>query len=231
MQVEAFEQLVSAWLDEPQRAALRREIDAALQQQPELGPLLAQYERLEQRLRETPPAWPPIVWPNLYARITAAVHEAAEDDVVARGLGALPALDGQVDWTRLQRRVSQAVRAQGGRRRRGGQVLRPFSAVAGLLATAATLALFTFSALHSRDDAAPAAPAAPMLARAVVLPPAVARPVSEAARLVHLAVLSEPASGGDVLIPAERPRGPRVYFTIEPPAPTPPVALSYAGAL
>lgn len=112
MHPDYFEQLVSRWLDEPNRPDLRAELDAALREQPELAPLLMQWQRLQALLRPEAATLDNVNWARVSARISAAIDRATQDDqevALDRLLRRLPSGEDRVDWARLHQRISTAI--------------------------------------------------------------------------------------------------------------------------
>jgi len=140
MDREAFEQLVSAWLDQPERPELRARIDAALAETPELGGVLAAWLRLDELVHSATPPVAGLDWSQVRRRIAAGVDEAVADDELDRRLRTLTGVETFVDWPRLRERISTAAHAAGGRRRRVRFPLRRVAAGLGIAAAAAALA-------------------------------------------------------------------------------------------
>lgn len=179
MNREAFEQLVCAWLDARHDGELRARIDAAVAADPELRPLLAEWERFDNLLRRGFPAPRGIEWPALRGRIAAGTtgtghgpvpHEvtAAPSDARSAALDAalagLADVDRRVDWPRLHARIVRAVTDLSGERHRGFRRRKWLvTAAAGLAAAAAVL-------LALRPTAGPLPPVRGLV-QVVVLPP------------------------------------------------------------
>jgi hypothetical protein len=108
---EAFEQLVDAWLAEPERTDLRAQIDAALRAEPQWATLLDEWQRFDQALRRGLSAPEGVDWERLKARILSAMEPDADaqDDLLDAALRALPTVDQQVHWSRFHARVMAAV--------------------------------------------------------------------------------------------------------------------------
>ena len=142
MNRDAFEQLVSAWLDEPERTDLQRQVEEAVRLAPELASVLAEWRRFDEAFRGQAPGMRGIDWTTLTTRISAAIDAAAartaDEDALDTALRDLPSIEPRVDWPRLHERIVAAVRRsdQGVRRRRWRVVLGT-AAVAGLAAAAA----------------------------------------------------------------------------------------------
>jgi len=145
MTVQEFEQLLSSWLDEPQRQDLAATVEHAAAANPALARLREQYVRLERLARSLP--GPKVDWTRLCQRISAAVDEAgvgeaAEDarlDEQLRQL--LPEISTRVDWHRLRDRLVAAVVREDARRRAARRTWRLVGA-GGLLAAAACVTLW-----------------------------------------------------------------------------------------
>jgi hypothetical protein len=169
MNRETFEQLISQWLDNPADDDLRRRVEQAVADTPELLADRRQAELIEQGLRAARAHGPAGVdWRRLRTRIMAqlgaspAAMPAGDDGAGDDGAGddgrldellARPArIELRVDWTRFRQRVSQHV-AAAARTRAVHSRLRRLGALAGMLATAAALLVV---ALLLRERPAPA---------------------------------------------------------------------------
>jgi hypothetical protein len=110
MDREAFERLVSAWLDEPARNDLRTQLEAAVRAAPELAATCDAWRRVADLLRQPPPVLERVDWGRVRAGIDAALDEveAGADARLDVLLTEAPAL-ARVDWTRLHGRISAAV--------------------------------------------------------------------------------------------------------------------------
>jgi len=224
MDREAFEQLVSAWLDEPDRADIRARLDAAAAEDSEFARLREQSVRLDRSLREVAATPLPVAWSRLAARvgdaIDAAVGEDQTDAELDARLRARPALEARVDWSRFRARVSNAIGRPGAARQVWRHPRWRLSLAAGLLATAAALLLllFTYAPTPSTKPIGPAGVAhVSVLAPGGTSAPAAAlRPV---ARLVVLEESAVPTSqpGERNGAPEARSAEPEVYFMLEPP--------------
>ncbi|MBU0639098.1 MAG: hypothetical protein KKB50_09560 [Planctomycetes bacterium] len=142
MQPEAFEQLVSQWLDEPQDAELHARIDAAAADSVELARLRDEWTRLDRLIRAARPTGLTVAWSRQKQRVMRELAEAAEPDAMLDAtLAALPGTAGRVDWQMYQRRVMDAVRTAG-RPRRAVRVRWGYAlSRAGAVAAAAVLVL------------------------------------------------------------------------------------------
>jgi hypothetical protein len=140
---KAFEELVDAWLAEPQRHDLRRQIDAAVAADPALAAVVEQWRRFDELLQRgcTDPR---VHWDRLKEHILAAVsaRDSADDELLDTALRTLPPVDARVHWPRFHARVMAAVSrgriAAATRRRRYTRVV---AGAATLLAAAAALFL------------------------------------------------------------------------------------------
>ncbi len=108
---DAFEQLVDAWLAEPQRADLKAQIDAAVRAEPQWAALLDEWQRFDQFLRRAYAGPEGIDWGRLKTRTLAAVQPDAggEDELLDAALRAMPTVDDRIHWSRLHARVMAAV--------------------------------------------------------------------------------------------------------------------------
>ncbi|MEP0847091.1 MAG: hypothetical protein HRF50_09760 [Phycisphaerae bacterium] len=139
MDRDAFEQLLSRSLDEPQDRDCALRIEAAASADPALAALRARVERLERVLRLEPAALSRIDWAALRVHLLVAVRQ--DDAALDAVLSTAPVLDTLVDWPRVQQRISAAVeQARAGRSAR----VRRWRIVAGALAAAAALGLLYF---------------------------------------------------------------------------------------
>jgi hypothetical protein len=141
-----FEQLVSAWLDEPRRDDLRGRVEAAARADAELARELDRWQRLMPLLREGLPAPLAVDWAALKARIATAIDRYGADghadaEALDVALRRLPPVDDRVDWARLRGRIGAALTRAGGpvsaRRKRSRWVVSG----AGLVAAAAAIVL------------------------------------------------------------------------------------------
>lgn len=111
---EQFEKLLSAWLDEPNDAALR-ELDAAAAQSVEFANLRAKALRVEALLKAPLIEMERIDWNSLRQRVGDAARAAKSDSSAEQTelddrVRAMTDIDGRVDWTQLRQRISSAVR-------------------------------------------------------------------------------------------------------------------------
>jgi hypothetical protein len=141
----AFEQLMLAWLAEPDRADLQAQLAAATASCPEYAAELAQWRRSEALLRDALPALPAVDWSRFAARVSSAVDEsmaarAADDEALDRALRDSSGWADQVDWSLVASRISHAVtvgtRQAAPRRRRYARMI---AGAGTLLAAAAAL--------------------------------------------------------------------------------------------
>jgi len=232
---EQFEQLVNAWLDEPQRADLQAAVAAECARDPRSARLRDEYVRVAALIERA--ARPPAVnWDALHTRISARIDQCAAADKSAdlldgRLRALLPEVESRVNWPAFHARVSQSVwdRSQ----RSAPLRLRRWrtGAVAGLLAAAAVLLLYV--GLPTVPDPTLQPAPAPALVQFVVLPPAgvTHEPTTRVMEItvcadadpdVPLLALSEPVE----VRPAHT-SAPEIYFMLEPPGPT--VTMASAG--
>jgi len=111
MNRDAFEQLVNAWLAEPDCADLRERVDAAIQAEPELARLLDDWRRFDQLLRRGCPPPRGVDWPRLKARVLAAAvpNARGQDEVLDAALCEMPSVGDRVHWSRFHTRVMAAL--------------------------------------------------------------------------------------------------------------------------
>lgn len=150
MTPDAFEQLVSQWLDDPSRVDLRAQIDAAIAENPPLGAIFAQWERTEAALRSAARVPTGVDWQRLAAQTAARVNIAVDrplDDLL-RGP---TAVDQRVDWQRLKSRIAAAVAMEHQttiRRQRRRWLIRGSATIAA----AAALVLALLPMRHARHE-------------------------------------------------------------------------------
>lgn len=198
MKRDDFEQLVSAWLDEPQREDLRRQIEQTAASDPQWARELDEWQRFEALLARRLPDLPALDWSRLQDRVriaidadaTGAEQDAALDTLLRRP----PHLEHSVDWPRFRARVVAA--AVAGRPGRGIRQRRWLVGVAGVAAAAAGL-FWTFM-----PEAGPGTQP-PGLAAVTLSGPA-ARPSGGVVE-VRVAISRAPAEA------------PERFFTIDPP--------------
>lgn len=140
---EEFEELVGAWLAEPEREDLRRRVEAAVRSEPELASELAAWQRCEELLRCGCPVPPEVDWARVKARILAAVEQDAADSDCALDavLRELPPVDERVHWPRVHARVMAALTRDAVAASRRRRYTRVAAGAATLLAAAAALFL------------------------------------------------------------------------------------------
>ena len=142
MNRDAFEQLVSAWLDEPGCADLWRQVEEAVRLDPELARVLAEWRRFDDLFRSQAPELRRVDWAKLEGHISMAIDAAPantpDEDALDTALRNLPSIESRVSWPRLHERIVAALRRSDQRilRRRWRMVLGT-AAVAGLAAAAA----------------------------------------------------------------------------------------------
>jgi len=186
----AFEQLVSAWLSEPDRADLRAQIDAALAAQPELAAIFDEWRRFDALLARGWSTPANVNWPRLKDRIVANLDQpqaidAEPDDALDSVLRDLPSLDARIDWSRLHGRISQAVARSTGTAARRRRLYTGLAATAASLTAAAALLLAFLP--HGAPPTAPAG-----LVRVTLSPPATVRSTADAG--VAFARISAPSA-------------------------------------
>lgn len=165
MKPEAFEQLVSEWLDDRENAELRHRIDAATARDASLARLFDEWERFDALLRANAPEAGGVDWTHQRTLVGEAVDNATRDDRLNTLLATLPDIDGRVDWDRLASRISTRLRTEhrpNHRWRRAGGV------VAGV-AVAAAVGLFAILPDATAPTAGP-----PIANLSVSAPPAAA---------------------------------------------------------
>ena len=207
---EAFEQLVDAWLAEPQRADLKAQLDAAVRAEPQWAALLDEWQRFDQLWQRGSAAPEGVNWGRLKTRILTAVQQDADakDELLDAALRAMPAVDDRVHWPRFHARVMAAVtrstvpwasRPQDAATRRR-RYTRVVAGAATLLAAAAALLL----AFLPRT--------APMVTPASVLRVGMGAPPSNGGGVAYVRIAGGPVTAA----PPER------LFDIDPLPPTAP---------
>jgi hypothetical protein len=147
MDREAFEQLVSQWLDDPAHDGLRAQIEQALAEHPEWGGSQRALEALQTALRAAElKSMTRVNWPALRTRI---MHVLATDGPVETTDGADDRLDpflrglrtpeARVDWRRFRERVAAQVRKEAEQARVIRLPLRRWGAIAVVAAAAVIL--------------------------------------------------------------------------------------------
>jgi hypothetical protein len=109
MDREIFEQLVSQWLDEPERDELRTQVEQAAAESDELARLWDEWLRLHQLVRDALPGTESVDWAAFRQRVGAAVHTSAPGRDLDEHVRRTTDIEGQVDWSRLRARIAQAV--------------------------------------------------------------------------------------------------------------------------
>jgi len=190
MEHEAFEQLVSAWLDEPQNAELAERLKAAEAAAPELARLRTQYVRLHSLLTAVSSPEPRVDWAAFKSHLVDRVRQAcpagkdtADIDEYLRQSS--PNIEQRVDWPAFRRHLSRLVASEAAKRRTASRSARwRMTAAAGALAAAAGILL-----LIGLPDRSPAPSPGPG-----------ARPVAQMWIELPTAEASEPEPGGKVVL-------------------------------
>ena len=134
MDRERFGQLVSEWLDEPQRADLRTQIDAAAAGDAELARYRDELARIDAFVRATRHGLSRVDWQRVHDRIAERID--AGDGGLDEQLHGLPGIERRVDWNAFRQRVSSAVDRQACRRTIRFPISRRALGVAALAAAA-----------------------------------------------------------------------------------------------
>lgn len=79
MKHQAFEQLVSEWLDRPARDVLRARIEAALHADPSLARLMSEWLRLNELIRRGLPGPDGVQWDQFKGRVAALLERSSDD--------------------------------------------------------------------------------------------------------------------------------------------------------
>jgi hypothetical protein len=141
---DAFEQLVNAWLAEPGRDDLRRQVETAAAADPGVARLVAEWRRFDELMRRGCPAPRGVRWERLKARVLAAVEpgSATADEVFEAALRDLPPVADRIHWPRFHARVMAALtRSEAAAAPRRRLYTRIVAGTATLLAAAAALLL------------------------------------------------------------------------------------------
>ncbi|MBN2446570.1 MAG: hypothetical protein JXO22_07590 [Phycisphaerae bacterium] len=169
MDREAFEQLVSDWLDEPTRDNLRQAVDAAVAGSAELRALRDQYVRVHELTLGVMRVPESVDWNSFRGKVAASAISDATDQSQApldQALERLPDVTRKVDWERFQQRTSARIVGGGARsesRRRNWRLVLAL----GSVGVAAALLVFVFN-LPSTPSPQPSAPRGN--ARALIMP-------------------------------------------------------------
>jgi hypothetical protein len=139
MDREAFEQLVSEWLDQPERGDLRARIDAAAAGLPAQAAVKDEWLRLDRLVRDACPSAGRVDWRRFRQRVAERLESAPIAARVDERLRALTVVAPRVDWPRLRRRISAAVAGADRDPRVVRLPRRRVAAAGGLLAAAAAL--------------------------------------------------------------------------------------------
>lgn len=147
MTPDAYERLLSDWLDQP-TPELAARLEAAAVADAQLARLRETWLRIDATLRH-PYDLQRVNWPAFHASVRAAVAaEAARSDDrrLDRALGTLPDILPIIDWDRLKQRIGDSVSASVAADPPPGRAIRfprkRRAAAGALLALAAALALF-----------------------------------------------------------------------------------------
>ena len=200
MDRETFEQLLSAWLDEPQRDDLHRRIEAAVAESRELGRLRDEWLRLDRLVRGSLPRADRVDWRRFQEHVAAAIAPDAADGALDEKLRRSMEIEQRVDWPRLRRRISQAVAHSAAEPKVIRFRLR--TVAASIVVAAAAALLMIMFALPTQPARAPLG-----FARARVVGTAPAPAVPDAGRAfarVSVSAPPEAAEEADVADPRER---------------------------
>jgi hypothetical protein len=108
MTSDAFEQLVSQWLDDPTRVDLRAQIDAATAENPAFGAIFEQWQRSEAAIRGAANVPAGVDWHRLHEHTITRVGawaDAADDARLERTVRDATRIDAAVDWPRLKAHI------------------------------------------------------------------------------------------------------------------------------
>jgi hypothetical protein len=148
MSLEEFEQLLSEWLDEPQRADLVERMEAAVAESPALSHERQKWLSIDRAVRAALPSPVGIRHEEFAGRVSTALDaeldEAHEGNEIAAMLAATATLQSRVDWDRFRERVSGEIGSAVLPRRIIRFSWRRAGAVAALAAAAVVAAFLTF---------------------------------------------------------------------------------------
>lgn len=110
MNREAFEQLLSAWLDRRDDAELAARVAAAVAAAPERRAVVEAWERMDALLRSAGPR-AQVDWARFAAHVAAGLRaDDAEDAAFDRRLADTTSVESRVEWPAFSRRVAAAIR-------------------------------------------------------------------------------------------------------------------------
>jgi len=214
MDREAFEQLVSDWLDRPDDVELRRRIARAIEATPELAEVRDQWRRLHALLQAEPTVLRNIRWERFHGHVHAAV---SDEDGSSSGapldamLQSLPGVADRVDWQRQRQRIANEITRETLQPSRSRVRWPRFLAAAGVFAAAAAVVLLVLYGEGPRRETTTTVPG-----RATVTIASAARqPLPPASRAVAYARVTPAENGAATPPPAERP--PELFLMIGPP--------------
>lgn len=222
MDCEAFEQLVSEWLDHRDDLLLRARIDAAIGDDPTLREVLDAALRLDDLLRGGGVGGiePRVRWDRFAARIRDRLDQSVAADTrrddLEHVLSGATQVDERVDWPRLAGRIGDELRRDAGARRRvaGGWTIFATTAVAA----AVILAVMSLPSRSSpvtrpgeiaRSSTPPALPAESVVQLSITREPT---PVASANSTVQLRIESDPVHDAPVVAAAAE-----IFLMIDPP--------------
>lgn len=224
MKREAFERLVSDWLDDPQSGDLRARLDAAGARDPQFARLREELVRVDALVRAGLAALLPVDWERLKARICARIAGTPDESTdLDEQLRSLPAIESHVDWLAFQRKVTRAIDQEEVRPR----VLRlspwRLTVAAGVLAAAAAVVLMLVQPPRLQPPTTPQR--APGLARMVILAQPAAQPDRQPpAGMARMQIIVDDEPQSDRLADSSQPD---VFFMLEPP--DAPLTMASAG--
>ncbi len=154
MDREVFEQLVSEWLDQPGRDDLRRKIDQAAAESPELARLRDEWLRLDALTRGATRSANDVRWDRLRKHVNLEIVAADNQSELEDRYRRLTNVGQWVDWSRLRTSISQAVDEASSHSQVIRMPLRRIAAGIALFAAAAVFVLMvTIPPITSRTTA------------------------------------------------------------------------------
>jgi hypothetical protein len=213
---EAFEQLVSEWLDQRGREDLRAQVESAVAQSPGLARVKDEWLHLDRLVRNACPSIPGVDWPRLRQRIIERLDSERADFGVDQRVREATLIEQRVDWPRLRKRISQAVASADRKPTVIRLPLRRLAAGIALLAAAAVV-VFMFT-LPMKSPTAPTG-----FVRAHISAPVdVSKPHDDGRAFARVTVIAprESDEAPGVAQPAQPGAGPpqlaEVFLMIEP---------------
>ncbi|GEM_PF-1485442 len=152
MDSDQFEQLLSRWLDEPQREDLRRRIETYCAQSPDFRDVYEAWMRVDALIRAPgQDVLAAVDWPRFRARVLAGCAAGLPDADFERFLRDATRVADAVDWPRLERRIADAARRSAPSRRVRSSARPRWRVLGAVLATAAAVLLAVVPRLNTEE--------------------------------------------------------------------------------